>query len=381
MNDALLRRTSAPVLAAASAALVGEHAHARQEALRVKAGWASVASSSRGRARWLLAICLAAWGSAACKARPREVVIYTSVDQVFSEPIFEAFEAATGTKVRAVFDTEETKSTGVLNRLVAESQSPQADVFWSNDPVRPFLLIKRGLVAPYLSPAARGIPEAFRAADGAWTAFAARARVLLVNKNRVLAGAMPRSVRDLADPRWKGQTAIANPLFGTTTMHVAALFVAWGDDQTRAYLRSLKENGVRIASSNGEVKRLVSGGEVAFGLSDTDDADEAIKEGAPVEVILPDQEGMGTLVMPTSVALVQRSPHPEQGKQMIDYLLSPDVERRMAEAAAHMPLRSGIATPPSVKRVSDIRAMQIDYAKVGAEMERIQPWLRHWVGL
>src|SRR5262245_48662028 len=132
--------------------------------------------------------------TAGCKPSAREVIAYTSVDQPFSEPIFKLSEATTSARVRAVFDTEETKSTGVLNRLIAEGANPQADVFWSGDPVRIFLLIKRGLVEPYVSPNAASIPPAFRAADGTWTGFAARARILLVNKNKVPAGEMPRSV-------------------------------------------------------------------------------------------------------------------------------------------------------------------------------------------
>jgi len=167
--------------------------------------------------------------------------------------------------------------------------------------VRPFLLIKRGLVQPYPSPAAATVPSRFRAPDGTWTGSAARARILLVNKQKVSAAEMPKSVRDLAAPRWKGQTALANPLFGTTTMHVAALFGAWGEDKGRAFLDDLKTNRARIASSNGEVKRLVTAGEVAFGLCDTDDAAEALHDGAPVEVVYPDQDGVGTLVMPTAV--------------------------------------------------------------------------------
>ena len=111
-------------------------------------------------------------------------VVYTSFDQVFSEPVLRRFEQNTGIRVRAVYDTEETKSTGVLNRLIAEGRNPQADVFWSGDPVRPFLLVGRGLVEPYGSPQAKDIPVGFKAADGTWTGFAARARVLLVNRER-----------------------------------------------------------------------------------------------------------------------------------------------------------------------------------------------------
>src|SRR5690349_8417207 len=88
---------------------------------------------------------------AACKrSAPAqgEVVPYTSVDQVFAEPNFRAFQDASKIEVRALFDTEETKSTGVLNRLLAEADTPRADVFWSGDPIRPFVLVKRGLVEP-----------------------------------------------------------------------------------------------------------------------------------------------------------------------------------------------------------------------------------------
>lgn len=325
-----------------------------------------------------LAVVLLASG---CGGRSREVVVYTSVDQVFSEPVFQAFERESGIRIRAVFDTEETKSTGVLNRLIAEADNPQADVFWSGDPVRPFLLIKRGLITPYLSPQAQGLPLGLRASNGAWTGVAARARVLLVNRKLVPSEAMPRSIRDLTAPQWKAKSAIANPLFGTTTMHVAALFAKWGEGDARAFLDALKANDVRIASSNGEVKRLVASGEVAFGLTDTDDANEAKKEGADVEVVYPDADELGTLVMPTSVVLMSKGPNPDSGKKLVDYLLSPEAERRMAEAAAHMPLRAGVATPKGVRRVSDIRAMDVDYGRVAEEMERIQPWLRQWAGL
>jgi iron(III) transport system substrate-binding protein len=326
----------------------------------------------------LLLVAIVALG--ACKGSSREVVVYTSVDQPISEPVFRDFEKTSGIAVRTVFDTEETKSTGVLNRLIAESGNPQADVFWSGDPVRAALLAKRGLAQSYVAENAAGIPPEFKASDGAWTGFAARARVLIVNKNLVKTD-LPSSVRDLADPRWKDRASMANPLFGTTTMHMAALFTKWGDDKTREFLNQLKANGVRIASSNGEVKRLVASGEVAFGLADTDDADEAIKDGAPVSVVYPDQDGLGTLVMPTATVLINKAPHREPGQQLINYLLSADVERRLAETAAHIPLRPGVETPPDVRSVSHIRAMQVDYAKVAADMDRIQPWLRAWVGL
>src|SRR5438105_9962549 len=329
----------------------------------------------------LTALAIGVCASFACKRAQREVVVYTSVDQPFAEPIFREFEKRSGIQVRAVFDTEETKSTGVLNRLIAEAQRPQADVFWSGDPVRPFILAKRGLLEPYASPAAASIPAQFKAADGLWTGAAARAKILLVNTRKIAPADMPRSIHDLENPRWKGQGAMASPVFGTTTMYVAALFTLWGDDRAKAFLEHVKANGTRVASSNGEVKRLVAAGEVAFGLTDTDDAHEALEEHAPVAVVYPDQEGFGTLVMPTAVVLLKGGPHPQLGKRLIDCLLRPEVERRLAESAAHMPLRSGVPPSPGAVPIDQLRAMPVDYARLGEIMERIEPWLRQWAGV
>ncbi|MBA3555066.1 MAG: extracellular solute-binding protein [Gemmatimonadales bacterium] len=343
----------------------------------------SLAASTGAAVRGMhLATCaLMLLAGAACRKRGPQVVAYSSVDQVHAEPVFRVFEASSAIEVQPLFDTEETKSTGLVNRLIAEADHPQADVFWSGDPARVFLLVERGLVEPYVSPAATSIPETFKAADGSWTGVAGRVRVLLVNRNRVKPGEIPTSVRDLADPRWRGQTAIANPLFGTTTMHVAAWFAAWGDSAATAFLDTLRANDVRIASSNGEVKRLVTSGEVAFGLTDTDDANEAISGGANVAVVYPDQDSFGALVMPTVVVLVRGAPHPEAGRQLIDYIVSPDVERSLADRAGYMALGTPRTGLPSIRSVAAVRAMQVDYAKVADAMERIQPWLRGWVGL
>jgi iron(III) transport system substrate-binding protein len=97
--------------------------------------------------------------------------------------------------------------------------------------------------------------------------------------------------------------------------------------------------------------------------------------------VFPDADDLGTLVIPTAVVLMANGPHLDAGKKLVDYLLSSETERQMAEAAAHMPLRAGVVTPSAVRRVSDIRALEVDYARVAEEMERIQPRLRQWAGL
>ena len=109
------------------------------------------------------------------------MTVYVSTDRVFSEPVLREYERRSGVTVNAVYDTEETKSTGLANRLLAEKARPQADVFWSNEPVRTLVLKSRDVLAPYTSPSAQGIPAALVDPDGYWTGFSARIRVIAYN--------------------------------------------------------------------------------------------------------------------------------------------------------------------------------------------------------
>lgn len=310
-----------------------------------------------------------------------EVVVYTSEDKIFSEPVLQAFEKKTGIKVKAIYDVEETKGTGLVNRIIAEKDNPQADVFWSGDPVRPALLEFKGIITPYFSSTAADIPKIYKDEDGHWTGFSARARVILYNTNLVDMDERPLSIFDLAKPKWRGQGAIANPLFGTTSIHMAALFITLGDEKAKKFMNDLKANGVKIVSSNGEVKRLVARGEVKVGITDTDDANVAIKEGSPVKVVFPDQTTIGTLIMPNMVCLVKNSPNPENGKKLIDYLLSAEVEKSLAWAAcAQMPLRYDVRTPADVLTIDAVKGMDVDYHAVAKKLDEISEFLKQWAG-
>jgi len=308
------------------------------------------------------------------------VVVYVSHDQVFSEPILKDFERDTGVRVNAVYDTEETKSAGVMNRLIAEMGNPQADVYWANEPIRAEVLRQRGVSAPYRSPSADGIPDQFREPHGYWTGFSARARVLIVAKTL---SDKPTSVLAYTDPYFRGKSVIANPLFGTTTAHVAALFEVWGDAQGKAFLEAMRSNQVKIASSNGDSAEQVGAGSFELALVDSDDVYSRQQQGQPVEGIYPDQrEGeLGCFIVPNAVMLIQGGAHTDAGKKLIDYLLLPETEKKLAYSdAAQIPLHPAVETPPHVRRLDTLHVMKVDYARVAAKMQAIQPLLKDWAG-
>ena len=126
----------------------------------------------------------------------------------------------------------------------------------------------------------------------------------------------PVSIEAYADPRFSGKAVMANPLFGTTTAHMAALFTVWGDDRAKAFLDALRKNGVHISSSNGESAEQVSSGLFLFALVDSDDVHSRRKQGQPVDGVYPDQEEgrLGCFIVPNAVLLIKNSPHSERAR-------------------------------------------------------------------
>jgi iron(III) transport system substrate-binding protein len=328
------------------------------------------------------------WFAAACSSgepareAQKTVTAYVSTDRVFSEPVLREYERRSGVRVDAVYDTEETKSTGLANRLLAEKNRPQADVFWSNEPVRTLVLKSRDVLAPYRSPSAQGIAAPLVDPDGYWTGFSARMRVIAYNTRLVKPEDAPRSVFDLADAKWKGQVSMADPRFGSTSFHVAALYAVAGDAKMDDFFRRLKANQVQIVDGNSIVRDMVARGEVKVGLTDTDDVNVAIENGQPVAMALPDRDGLGVPVMPNMVSLIANAPHAEEGRKLIDYLLSPDVERQLAQSeAVQIPLHAGVPGPKNIPPIDSFKPMTLDYTKAASRVEDVTARLASILGL
>ncbi len=328
--------------------------------------------------KWILLMAVLMVSS--CSKNKNVVVVYTSEDQQFSQPILKDFEKETGIQVKALYDTEETKSTGILNRLIAEKNNPQADVFWSGDPMRSIILKRKGITASFTPKNAQNIPKLFKDQEGHYTGFSARVRALIYNKNLLSEDQLPRSILELTDLKWENKVAIANPLFGTTSFHIAALFIVMGDEKAKDYLLRLKANGIHILKSNGDVRRKVASGQIPIGFTDSDDINVAILDHKPIGFIYPDENGIGTLVMPNTVSLIKGSPNNKNAKLLMDYLISKKVELKLAKMeCAQIPLLTGVHSPKGVSSIQSIQSMKIDYEAAAIKITEIQGFLKQWI--
>ena len=262
--------------------------------------------------------------------KKEEVVVYTAVEQVYCEELFRQFEKETGIAVKAVYDTEANKTTGLVNRIIAEEKQPVCDVFWNNEFIQTIDLQEKGLLESYIPENSSDIPEAYKDAEGFWTAFGGRARVMLVNTELLAEEDYPESVYDFAEGKIPGEElALAYPMFGTTRTQAAAMYALLGEEGGREFYQKIADRGVQIVDGNSVTKDMAASGQVAVGYTDTDDAKDAIGDGAPVTMVFPDQEegGIGTLITPSTAALIKSAPNSENGKKLIEFIVSRETEQ------------------------------------------------------
>ncbi len=277
----------------------------------------------------------------------RQVVVYTSQDQVYAEPILKEFEQQTGIDVRAVYDSESVKTVGLVNRLVAEKDRPQCDLFWNNEELRTRQL------------AAFGVFEK-------WTAVGHRSRRLAVNTNKVSLAAAPHSLMELTNETWRGRVALAYPLFGTTATHFLALRQSWGDKGWQNWCRALAANKPFLVDGNSVSAKLVAKGEAWVGLTDSDDVAAEQREGASI-VPLPLTEE--SLLIPNTVAVVRGARHPQAAGKLYAYLQRTDVLEKLVDVNA----LEGVSPPgePCATLKPDWDRLLTDLAAGTAESKQI----------
>lgn len=307
---------------------------------------------SAGLGAWCgLALCFLAAVTVGCSKPASSVVIYTSQDQVFAEPIFKDFEKVTGIRVRPVYDSEAAKTVGLVLRLLNENSHPQCDVFWNNEELRTRQLAARNI---------------FRETNG-WTLLGYRSRRIVINTNLLPLAKAPLLFSDATNTMWRGKVALAYPLFGTTATHFLALRQTWGDAKWQNWCRALAANKPFLVDGNSVAAQLVGSGEAWIGFSDSDDIAAEQREGKPVAELPMGDE---SLIVHNSAGVIRGAPHPAEAQRLFEYLQSPEVQQRLVrEHALESPKPVGPEVKPQLR--ADWNAVLRDLDASTAELKSI----------
>jgi iron(III) transport system substrate-binding protein len=267
--------------------------------------------------RRLLIFALAlSWLTGCNSKNERTVVVYTSQDQEYAEPILNRFTKQSGIQVRAVYDSEAVKTVGLVNRLLAEKNQPQCDVFWNNEELRTRLLASRNIFAG--------------ASD--WVAVGYRERQIVFNTNLLGTARVPKTLLSLTNETWKGKLAIAYPFFGTTATHFLVLRQKWGTAAWEKWCRALAANSPLLVDGNSVVVKLVARGEAQIGLTDSDDIIAGQRDGLHVAALALAENDR--LQIPNTIGLIRGAPHPSEGQQLQRYLSGQQVLATLLSSGA-----------------------------------------------
>jgi len=290
----------------------------------VRSYWGSVVTS-------LVALFLFTSLTACSKHNEDALVVYCAHDAIFSESILRKFEEETGIPVHIRFDTEATKSLGLVELLIREKQNPRCDVFWNNELLGTLDLMDHDLLEPYKGAGWNRISEPHKDPDGRWVGFAARMRVWIVNKDQheVTPAAVEKTSAnpDLAD------VTIAKALYGTTRTHYTVLWHCWGRDELINWHRDWRKRNLSEAQSNGQTRNLVAQGVCKIGWTDTDDYFGAVDQNKPVAMLpyrLPNTQQV--ICIPNTVGIIKGTKRLEKAQKLVDYLTSAKTEIALANS-------------------------------------------------
>lgn len=324
------------------------------------------------------------------------LVVYCAHDSIYSDEILNEFEDRTGIKLVVRYDTEATKSLGLVNLLLAEKDAPMCDVFWNNEVLGTMKLKRAGILRAYSKASSSRIPSRFRDPDGMWIGFGARMRIWIANTeseafkqagdswSNALNATLNNTETD-AQNKIGNQAAVdfsriamAKPLYGTTLTHYSILTREWGIDRLRKWHSSIRQQGLQEVNGNSSSKNIVANGQADFGWTDTDDYSLAVQAQQPV-AYAPVFVGEYTICIPNSVAIIQGTQKQSAAEQLVDFLTSAEIEVRLANSRSRqIPLGDVDSNqlPPEVRKWKALAERSIDLNDLEEAHQTCLDWLQ-----
>ncbi len=312
-------------------------------------------------------ILLATLASATALPALAEVNIYSYRQPELIQPLLEGFTESTGIETNVAFLNQ-----GLVERLKAEGERSPADIILTVDISRLSTAEEEGVTQAVESQTmADNIPQSLRDPEGHWFGVTTRGRIVYASKERVGEDEVT-TYEDLADPKWEGRICTRSGTHVYTLGLVAAMIEHNGEEATREWLEGVKSNLARSPQGNDRAQvRAIWAGECDISLGNTYYmgamlADPEQEEWAnSVRVEFPTfEDGNGTHVNISGVAMTANAPHREDALAFMEYLSSPEAQEIYADVVNEYPANPEIAPSELVASWGDIEPDTTDLGAI-----------------
>lgn len=287
----------------------------------------------------------------------KKLIIYTSMKESLIGGIVEGFKKKNpGIDV----DYQSAGAGKLMAKIAAERQSGRilADVIWTSEVPDFYSMKKEGILEQYKTPLFGEILNPFSDYDGHFTAARLGTLGIAINTDKIKTP--PTQWSDLFKPEYKGAFGIADPaLSGTAYMSVALLEKQFGWE----FFDKLRANQARIGKGSGQVIDDTASGELSASLAVDYITNDKIDKGAKIALFYPPE----LLLAPSPVAIFKNSSNMDAAKKFVDYLLSAEAQKLIAEEGT-LSVRADVKTPAKYKLPDPAdalkRSIKIDYIKM-----------------
>ena len=279
------------------------------------------------------------------------ITLYSGRSKSLVDPIIQQFEKETGIEVKVSY----ANTTQLAAKLHAEGEKSSASLFWAQDAGALGSVNKKELFTKLPESILMKVPKTFRHADGFWVATSGRARVLAYSPERVKIEALPESVFDLTQPKWRGKVGWA-PLNASFQAFVTAMRAQVGEERAEKWLRDMKANGAKTYPKNTPIIEALAAGEIDLGLPNHYYLFRFKKRDSkyPVEQTFFRANDPGNLVNVAGIGLLKSGENKETALKFIEFLLSAKAQQYFVSEVFEYPVTEGVIPNAKLLPLEDL---------------------------
>ena len=297
--------------------------------------------------RLLTALALSVFASSVYAAD--EVVVYSSRIDELIKPVFDAYTAKTGVKVKFITD----KEAPLMQRIKAEGQNATADLLLTVDAGNLWQAEQMGILQPFTSAVIdKNIPSQYRSSSHAWTGLSLRARTIAYSTDRVKPEELS-TYEALANKEWEGRLCLRTAKKVYNQSLTATMIEVNGADKTEEILKGWVNNlSTDVFSDDIAVLEAINAGQCDVGIVNTYYYGRLHKQKPDLAVKLfwPNQADRGVHVNLSGIGLTQYAPHPEAAKALVEWMTTPEAQSIFAGTNQEFPANPSV--PPSAEVAS-----------------------------
>ena len=293
-----------------------------------------------------------------------EVVVYSSRIDELIKPVFDAYTAKTGTKVKFITD----KEAPLMARIKAEGENTPADLLLTVDGGNLWQAEQMGILQPLNSDVVKtNIPAQYRSSSDAWTGLSLRARTIVYSPERVQQSELS-TYEALADENWEGRLCLRTSKKVYNQSLTATLIETHGAEKTEEIVKGWVNNlATDVFADDTALIQAVDAGQCDVGIVNTYYYGRlhAQQPDLKARLFWPNQQDRGVHVNLSGIGLTKHAPHPEAARKLVEWMTTPEAQSIFADINMEFPANPDVKPSAEVAAWGDFKADTIPVEVAG----------------